>query len=826
MPRDERKRKKRLNEFEVASPEMEANLKAIEEDAKRAESERLRTLAQPQPKQQQTQSQPSISEDDKIELRRSELIEKLKPSYVERLKPSYLDNYLMAQEGLEINAKDVLRNKPIQELESELKKVERGENLFTRNSPSELYLQTLKATPAGSKINIGTRNWDQEEKEKLAQSQAIQNLNNTVSASTGAASTTLVNATANDPNSTAEDLDNARKIGAEADNISDKEIANNLNNANAQSETLRTGISADQKPTYDPNNKQLEKDLKTSIPDAPVLALEKLGVQDYYPTVGRDIAVGTFTGSRIGSQTIYTGAGGLLPMGLYDARQRAKAQYVKDNLAAIDKFLTVPDTYQVYNDVARPYAAGILQDIAARNGYDYSKIMKDREGMVMLQRIKGGFEKFAQAGTAAEALKEQMMEAKGDIYIPDNVRKDLIKFTNAQIDPDEVKKYLTGEKNSGDLTKNLIAYAAGSKYIKDMAPTWFKESGVSSVPLSVKTGEELDPKDAQKMKDELIRLKKLNSDNDAYITFAKKYFSIDPTIMENWAKEQGVPVDDEIIGNWTDLLTKMIPDASVIPTIESIVNNNADRAIQRARLAVERDRLSFDKQQALTEHQRVQNNFNNSGFASTWEYVGSFGNQQSFNSDMSAWYQKMGLNPQLNTFGVMVGRRPIEGDKALVGTNPNSTYIQLGEKNYTPQNIVESAFLQFQYPGALEAAKSIINNQAKIEASSIDYLASYYDQDGSLKAANKETGFGGQPKDRITLRADIQGSISLPVETEGEKGEPIITYTVSPYKAVTMGDVNSEGMRVVLDQVVGGSGSAPGRTTSRQNYSYSSSSSE
>lgn len=777
MPRDERKRKKRLNEFEVASPEMEANLKAIEEDAKRAESERLRTLAQPQPKQQQTKSQPSISEEDRKRIRESEIKATIKERNLEKV-------------GISTSQ--------TQSIESSV----------------DRYMADLSPEELEAKRN------------QLAQSQAIQNLNNTVSASTGAASTTLVNATANDPNSTAEDLDNARKIGAEADNISDKEIANNLNNANAQSETLRTGISADQKPTYDPDNKQLDKDLKTSIPDAPVLALEKLGVQEYYPTVGRDIAVGTFTGSRIGSQTIYTGAGGLLPMGLYDARQRAKAQYVKDNLAAIDKFLTVPDTYQVYNDVARPYAAGILQDIAARNGYDYSKIMKDREGMVMLQRIKGGFEKFAQAGTAAEALKEQMMEAKGDIYIPDNVRKDLIKFTNAQIDPDEVKKYLTGEKNSGDLTKNLIAYAAGSKYIKDMAPTWFKESGVSSVPLSVKTGEELDPKDAQKMKDELIRLKKLNSDNDAYITFAKKYFSIDPTIMENWAKEQGVPVDDEIIGNWTDLLTKMIPDASVIPTIESIVNNNADRAIQRARLAVERDRLSFDKQQALTEHQRVQNNFNNSGFASTWEYVGSFGNQQSFNSDMSAWYQKMGLNPQLNTFGVMVGRRPIEGDKALVGTNPNSTYIQLGEKNYTPQNIVESAFLQFQYPGALEAAKSIINNQAKIEASSIDYLASYYDQDGSLKAANKETGFGGQPKDRITLRADIQGSISLPVETEGEKGEPIITYTVSPYKAVTMGDVNSEGMRVVLDQVVGGSGSAPGRTTSRQNYSYSSSSSE
>ncbi len=774
MPRDERKGKKRLNESEVASSEMEANLKAIEEDAKRAESERLRTLAQPQP-QQQPKQQSSISEEDRKRIRESEIEQTKKQRNLE---------------GVGSNP-------------SQMQSIE---------SSVDRYMADLSPEELEAKRN------------QLAQSQAIQNLNNTVSASTGAASTTLVNATANDPNSTAEDLDNARKIGAEADNISDKEIANNLNNANAQSQTLTTGLSTGQKPTYDPSTQQLEKDLKTSIPDAPVLALEKLGVQDYYPTVGRDIAVGTFTGSRIGSQTIYTGAGGLLPMGLYDERQRAKAKYVKENLAAIDKFLTVPDTYQVYNDVARPYAAGILQDIAARNGYDYSKIMKDKEGMIMLQKIKGGFEKFAKAGTAAEALKTQMMEAKGDIYIPENVRKDLIKFTNAQIDPDEVKKYLTGEKNSGDLTKNLIAYAAGSKYIKDMAPTWFKDA--TTVPLSVKTGKELDPKDAQKMKDELIRLKKLNSDNDAYITFAKKYFSIDPSIMENWAKEQGVPVDDEIIGNWTDLLTKMIPDESVIPTIESIVNNNADRALGYAKLKVEKDRLAFQKEQALTEHERVRNNFNNSGFASNFEYTSRWANPEVFNSEISKQYKAMGLNPQVNTSGVMVGRRPIEGDKTLVGTNPNSTYIVVGKKNYTPEQILNNKALYENDPDLKAAAEAVINNQAKIQANSIDYLASYYDNDGSLKAGNWRTGFGKQPKDRITLRADIEGNISLPVKDKGPDGEPIITYTVSPYRAITVGDVNSEGMRVVLDQVTGGSGSAPGKTTSRENYSYSSSSSE
>ena len=770
---DDRKRKKRKEE--VADPQMEANLKAIEEDAKRAESERLKTLAEPEPKKQ-----PTISEEDRKRIRDSEIELSKKERYLEKV-------------GINDN---------------QLKDIE---------SSVDKYMADLDPEALAIK------------NKQLAQSQAIQNLNNTVSASTGAASTTLVNATANNPSSTLTDLDNAREIGAEADKIVDKEITNDLNNANAQSQTLRTGVSTDQKPTYDPNNKQLDKDLKTSIPDAPVLALEKLGVQDYYPTVGRDIAVGTFTGSRIGSQTIYTGAGGLLPMGLYDERQRAKAKYVKENLAAIDKFLTVPDTYQVYNDVARPYAAGILQDIAAKNGYDYSKIMKDREGMIMVQKIKGGFEKFAKAGTAAESLKEQMMKASGDIYIPDNVREALIKFTNAQMDPDEVKKYLTGEKNSGDLTKNLIAYAAGSKYIKDMAPTWFKDA--TSVPLSVKTGKELDPENAKKMQSELLKLKNLNADNDAYVTFTKKYFSIDPSIMENWAKEQGVPYDDEIIENWTDLLTKMIPDESIVTTIEKLVNNNLDRTIQRDKLKLDRDKFGFQKQQAQTEHQRIQDNFNNSGFTNNFANVtaASFGDSSDgFNASMSEWYKYMGLSPQKNMSGVIVGRRNIENG-GLVGTNKNNTYILVGsgqnQKPYTADQILSNPLLTNENPGLKEAAMSIKTGTAKIEAASVDYLGSYYEDKGVLHHATWRKGFGGQPKERITLSGNIQGNLNIS-KVEKIDGVDVQSYTPSNYSAVTVTDAISEGGRVLLDQSVRGSGNAPGKTTSKESYSFESSSSE
>jgi hypothetical protein len=814
---DDRKRKKRKEE--VADPQMEANLKAIEEDAKRAESERLKTLAEPEPKKQ-----PTISEDEEIESRRKQLIEKLKPSYIKRLGPSTYDNYIVAQEGLDIDAGNVLKNKPIQELESELKKLEKGEELFTRDSSSESYLQTLKMSPSGSEISIRNPRWDLEEKQQLAQSQAIQNLNNTVSASTGAASTTLVNATANNPSSTLTDLDNAREIGAEADKIVDKEITNDLNNANAQSQTLRTGVSTNQKPTYDPNNKQLDKDLKTSIPDAPVLALEKLGVQDYYPTVGRDIAVGTFTGSRIGSQTIYTGAGGLLPMGLYDERKRAKAKYVKENLAAIDKFLTVPDTYQVYNDVARPYAAGILQDIAAKNGYDYSKIMKDREGMIMVQKIKGGFEKFAKAGTAAEALKTQMMEASGDIYIPDNVRKALIKFTNAQMDPEEVKKYLTGEKNSGDLTKNLIAYAAGSKYIKEMSPTWFKGDG-TSVPLSVKTGKELNPEDAKKMQNELLKLKSLNADNDAYITFTKKYFSIDPSIMENWAKEQGVPYDDEIIENWTDLLTKMIPDESIVTTIEKLVNNNADRALDREKLALEKAKFSFQKQQSQTEHQRIQDAMKQSDFNNNvTEAYNSSSSRDSWNKNIADVYRKIGLSVT-NVDGKLVGQRQLTGKTMFSSLGVDNTFLKINGKWRSPDEILTDSGGTYSEEDK-EAAQAVINRKVAIESNVIDYRAAQI-RGGGLTEVNWTAVGGGVPPKKVTLMANVTGNLNALVTKKDENDQEYQEYQSLPYEVMSYGhDVNSISGQTFLDQATSASGSAPGKTKSNQSYSFESSSSE
>lgn len=787
MPRDERRRKKGLNESEVATPEMEANLKAIEEDAKRAESERLRTIAEPEPKKEQIQK----DNDFDVEVRRKELVEKLKPLYTSQT------NKLgaMTDEG----ATRLLSNTPIQDLEKEAK-------------------------------------------ERLPKSQAIQQVAVSANSPVTVGSTIVESISDKDPNVSSETLNQARQNAKETNNIISNEktkIVQSLNDdifldpSQAQSKYISSGaISAQgQTPSYEStvSKEQLLKDqaknASKDLDDSSNAVLEKLGIQDYYPTVGRDIAVGTFTGSRIGSQTIYTGAGGLLPMGLYDARRKALAETAKNNQAKVQEFINIGDTYQPYNEAYKAYANNILLDGAARNGWDINKINKDvnlrkqRDRLIALQK------EITETSTITDEIIQNSKTKEGGtgVYYPPGVLDFAVKFRAGLLDVDEI---LEGRKRISNITQPLIGFSNGTKWADGQIKQWVSADSKVKVPISLKTGKELRDSDYKKIGEAVKAINDGLPDQDSYISVLKEYYGLDASVVDEWSDINGIPKGDPSREWLKSYIEKQMPDESFTNEIKTFANQNFERYKFNKEFGLKKQQFELDKQKALTEHQRVQNNFNNSGFASEFQHTGRWTYPEAFNSDMSIWYQKMGLNPQVNTSGLIVGRRPIEGDKALVGTNPNSTYIQLGEKNYTPQNIVESAFLQSRYPGALEAAKAIINNQARIEASSIDYLASYYDTDGSLKAGNSKTGFGGQSKDRITLRADIQGPISLPVETKGQDGEPIITYTVSPYKAVTIGDVNSEGMRVVLDQVVGGSGSAPGKTTSRENYSYSSSSSE
>ena len=137
---------------------------------------------------------------------------------------------------------------------------------------------------------------------------------------------------------------------------------------------------------------------------------------DYYPQAGRSIAVGTSTGEIIGSRTIYTGAGVLAPMGLYDARKRALAAAAKAGIAnAQGEMPTLPR----------------VRDQYVQRYEDYTKDM--------LREIRSDKDNFDKNGKLTPSARARIQEA---VELGNTINRALARA-------DEFQDHLTKEKTSG-----------------------------------------------------------------------------------------------------------------------------------------------------------------------------------------------------------------------------------------------------------------------------------------------------------------------------------------------------------------------------------------
>lgn len=63
-----------------------------------------------------------------------------------------------------------------------------------------------------------------------------------------------------------------------------------------------------------------------------------LGIHDYYPDVNHNIAVGNYSGDQIGSTTLFAPGGGLVPLGMMDARDAAAHRAALAKAAQLEDF--------------------------------------------------------------------------------------------------------------------------------------------------------------------------------------------------------------------------------------------------------------------------------------------------------------------------------------------------------------------------------------------------------------------------------------------------------------------------------------------------------
>lgn len=339
-------------------------------------------------------------------------------------------------------------------------------------------------------------------------------------------------------------------------------LINNNEGEKAPSYTASTNV--------DEVNKEIDKSYAGSSPmydeimkrkdNIPYAVVEKLGVQDYYPEVGRDIGVGTFTGSRIGSQTIYSGAGALLPMGLYDARKRALVAAAKERQTKLEKFQSLPTTLEPYQDKFNVAMIDELNSDMQRNGWDADRFSKDKEAMTRYYKRQALAKNITYVGTKATEILKAYEDGE---YVLPEVRDMAYDYLHGAAE--DFDKILSGEKDINKYAESFKSYDDGTKWAAEqLKDVWLKNP--TEIPITMKGGE-LTEANMNELT-EATKMYNAGGGYNAYASVLKKYYSLDvKPVVEAWALDRGI-TDEKVINNIGNYIQAQIPDASFVKSIE------------------------------------------------------------------------------------------------------------------------------------------------------------------------------------------------------------------------------------------------------------------
>jgi hypothetical protein len=396
------------------------------------------------------------------------------------------------------------------------------------------------------------------------------------------------------------------KADAEAAKIEEQKQKEQLANENKSAIQTTIGVinedqkgkrpSFDQVTTIQDVQRGVLDQYRNQASNVPYAVVEKLGIQDYYPNAGRDIAVGTFSGSRIGSQTIYSGAGALLPVGLYDARKRSLVEAAKAVQKKKDEFLQVPDAPQQFNADFQQAAYSELYDIGAKHGWNMNAIMKDKEAMKRVYAIKNAAKDLAYTDEIVDNIFETLNTADGKTasYVPEDVLQAMIEYRQGKLD---VESILSGDSNVLELAGKIRNYANVTQWADKNLPEW--RSKPVTLPLNLKTDKPITEENLNELQSTYEKAK-ISGDYSSYITATKEYFHLDPAVVNAWVAQNMVGATEaqkaEVIKQANDYIFAQMPPASIK---ESITNLKTD-ALGWARLAFDKQKDQRDRETIMT----------------------------------------------------------------------------------------------------------------------------------------------------------------------------------------------------------------------------------
>ena len=402
----------------------------------------------------------------------------------------------------------------------------------------------------------------------------------------------LLGAVINKKSSTADDIFAAKDLAKEANNLetesrlkkylekqSVEETEAVLEDAdkkiNAESKTLlniadeKEGAAAANQNRYvsTTTKQEIEKDIiDSNTSDPAYAALEQLSVQDYFPNIGKDIAVGTYSGRRIGSSTIYAAPGARIPFGVIDARERQLAAAAQAKQKQLDDLKSRPDMVAQFKLEFDEYANDEIMDILKSHNYDPASVYRDKDAVQRLSRLENTAKAFTDADAIIDALIDGRFTADGKskYYLPAEALKFMNDFRSGILDDKEA--YFKGEKNISEKMVTLNALSDGVRHVDELMAQI--ENQQIEVPLNLKQGVMLDQAAIQDL-NSAYQLAKSTNSYDAYISAVKKYFDIKPEeVLNPWFDEKGYAKDDPARKWAIDYFNALVPRESIASKIE------------------------------------------------------------------------------------------------------------------------------------------------------------------------------------------------------------------------------------------------------------------
>ena len=360
-----------------------------------------------------------------------------------------------------------------------------------------------------------------------------------------------------------------------------------------------------------PSRDEIYEQARQAKVKAPQLVIDKLGLQDYYPEAGSNIAVGNFSGSYAGSRTIYSGAGGLLPLGLYDARKKAIAEEIKKKEALVDKLKEIPDIAKQFKPYFAEKHMEFLSPWLDAFKDKPEELMRNTDFLKGLRQQQSIAENFLKVNENFKALRGKLVTADGEpaVWANERMLKMLNNF-NAGMLPGEIEKYFDGTKNISDLEKNIReipdAYNQADSIVKQLM-----EKGAVETAINMKTGKDFSPDDIKEINSLVQQLKSTSPDYETYAQLKRKFFDFGyDDIAREWIEGHmpDLPKSekDALIDSVSRYMFSQMPKDGIISTITNQANGYTERRGQDVAARTAANRLAFDKEQAKFDRENSQ----------------------------------------------------------------------------------------------------------------------------------------------------------------------------------------------------------------------------